>query len=92
MAALVTEQLRVASGGFPVARVRTMEEIVVRSTSRESFNMLLLTISCSGAGAGSIGIYGLMAYSVPAANAGDGDRMALGRTARRFATWLCGTA
>jgi hypothetical protein len=40
----ITEQLRQASGGFPVARVRTMDEVVVRSTARESFNMLLLTI------------------------------------------------
>ena len=34
LANVVTEQLRQASGGFPVARVRTMDEIVVRSTSR----------------------------------------------------------
>jgi predicted permease len=40
----VPEQLRQASGGFPVARVRSMEEVVVHSTAREDFNMLLLTI------------------------------------------------
>ena len=31
----VTEQLRQASGGFPVARVRTMDEVVVHSTARQ---------------------------------------------------------
>ena len=40
----VPEQLRQASGGFPVARVRSMEEVVIHSTAREDFNMRLLII------------------------------------------------
>jgi putative ABC transport system permease protein len=62
--AAVTVQLRLASGGFPVAHIRTMDEVTGRSTVRASFNMLLLTIF--GAGAlvlAAVGIYGLMAYS-----------------------------
>ena len=37
--ASIERELREASGGLPVARVRTMEDVVTRSTARERFNM-----------------------------------------------------
>jgi putative ABC transport system permease protein len=81
----VTEQLRQASGGFPVARVRPMTEVVSESTASQDFNMLLLIIFGSSALIlAAIGIYGLMAYSVQQRTQEIGIRMALGADRARI--------
>jgi len=78
VSAAVQEQIRQVTG-LPVTDVRTMDEIVSRSTSRQRFNMLLMTIFGSAAlFLAAIGIYGLMAYSVQQRTQEIGIRLALG--------------
>jgi putative ABC transport system permease protein len=44
LAAPAADAIREARGGLPVAHIRSMDEMVIRNTARQRFNMLLLTI------------------------------------------------
>ena len=65
LSSVIQSELRQASGGLPVARITTIDEILSQATARENFNMLVLAVfGFAALLLAAVGIYGLMAYSV----------------------------
>jgi len=78
---------------LPAAHIRSMDQVVIQSTSREQFNSLLLGIFALVAILlASVGLYGLMAYAVEQRMLEFGIRLALGANGGTLRNMIVGQA
>jgi putative ABC transport system permease protein len=75
----------------PLYNVRTMEQVLAASIARQRFQMMLIAVfACVGLVLASVGIYGVISYSVTQRTHEIGIRMALGARERDVLKMIVG--
>jgi putative ABC transport system permease protein len=91
LAAAARERVRAIDPLVPVSEVQTMASVMRRSVAAPRFHVMLLgLLSCSALALATIGIYGLLAFSVALRTREIGVRSALGASARAISAMVVG--
>jgi predicted permease len=87
----IRQELRFASGGLAIGHIRSMDDVVRQSTAQSDFNTILLAAFAAVALLlATVGIYGLISFSVGQRARELGIRAALGATPRQLRRMVVG--